>query len=31
MALNAEGIPSKRGGKWHPQTVARIVSRTSAV
>ncbi len=29
-ALNAEGIPSKRGGKWHPQTVARIVSRTSA-
>jgi DNA invertase Pin-like site-specific DNA recombinase len=26
-ALNAEGIPSKRGGKWHPQTVARVLGR----
>lgn len=24
--LNSEGIPSKRGGKWHPTTVARILS-----
>ncbi|MEU5844604.1 recombinase family protein [Rhodococcus sp. NPDC047139] len=23
--LNAAGIPSKRGGKWHPTTVARLV------
>lgn len=25
--LNSEGHPSKRGGLWHPQTVARIVKR----
>lgn len=24
--LNEEGIPAKRGGKWHPTTVARILS-----
>ncbi|WP_461712379.1 recombinase family protein [Streptomyces sp. DSM 41013] len=24
--LNAAGIPSKRGGKWHPTTVARLLS-----
>jgi DNA invertase Pin-like site-specific DNA recombinase len=24
--LNERGIPSKRGGKWHPTTVARILS-----
>lgn len=23
---NAEGLPSKRGGKWHPTTVARVLS-----
>jgi DNA invertase Pin-like site-specific DNA recombinase len=23
--LNAEGVPSKRGGRWHPQTVARVL------
>ena len=23
--LNAEGVPSKRGGKWHPQTVGRVL------
>lgn len=23
---NAEGLPSKRGGKWHPTTVARLLS-----
>ncbi|MFD0151139.1 hypothetical protein ACFVID_17375 [Streptomyces sp. NPDC127132] len=23
--LNEEGWPSKRGGKWHPTTVARII------
>lgn len=22
--LNGEGVPSKRGGLWHPQTVARV-------
>ncbi|WP_333763517.1 recombinase family protein [Streptomyces sp. IBSBF 2390] len=22
--LNSAGIPSKRGGKWHPTTVARL-------
>jgi DNA invertase Pin-like site-specific DNA recombinase len=29
--LNAEGVPSKRGGKWHPQTVARVLDRAPAV
>jgi DNA invertase Pin-like site-specific DNA recombinase len=24
--LNEQGIPSKRGGKWHPTTVARLLS-----
>lgn len=24
--LNEEGVPAKRGGKWHPTTVARILS-----
>lgn len=24
--LNQQGIPSKRGGKWHPTTVARLLS-----
>jgi DNA invertase Pin-like site-specific DNA recombinase len=23
---NAQGLPSKRGGKWHPTTVARVLS-----
>jgi DNA invertase Pin-like site-specific DNA recombinase len=23
---NAEGLPSKRGGRWHPATVARVLS-----
>lgn len=23
---NAEGLPSKRGGRWHPTTVARLLS-----
>jgi DNA invertase Pin-like site-specific DNA recombinase len=26
--LNAERIPAKRGGPWHPTTVARVVQRT---
>jgi DNA invertase Pin-like site-specific DNA recombinase len=25
--LNAEGLKSKRGGSWHPQTVARVLER----
>lgn len=25
--LNAEGLKSKRGGTWHPQTVARVLER----
>lgn len=24
--LNEQGVPSKRGGKWHPTTVARLLS-----
>ena len=24
--LNEQGIPSKRGGRWHPTTVARLLS-----
>lgn len=24
--LNSQGIPSKRGGRWHPTTVARVVN-----
>jgi hypothetical protein len=24
--LNEQGIPSKRGGKWHPTTVARLLN-----
>ena len=27
--LNAEQIPAKRGGAWHPTTVARVLRRTS--
>jgi hypothetical protein len=26
-ALNAEGVPAKRGGQWHPTTVARVLGR----
>jgi DNA invertase Pin-like site-specific DNA recombinase len=25
--LNAEGLTSKRGGAWHPQTVSRVLAR----
>jgi hypothetical protein len=25
---NDAGIPSKRGGRWHPQTVARTITST---
>ena len=27
--LNAEQVPAKRGGAWHPTTVARVLQRTS--
>jgi DNA invertase Pin-like site-specific DNA recombinase len=27
--LNAEQIPAKRGGRWHPTTVARVLRRTA--
>lgn len=27
--LNAEQIPAKRGGAWHPTTVARVLRRTT--
>jgi DNA invertase Pin-like site-specific DNA recombinase len=26
--LNAEQVPAKRGGHWHPTTVARVLRRT---
>lgn len=26
-ALNLEGVPSKRGGRWHPMTVSRVLAR----
>lgn len=29
--MTAEGIPTKRGGAWHPQTVSRIIKRAEAV
>jgi DNA invertase Pin-like site-specific DNA recombinase len=29
-ALNARGIPTARGGSWHPATVARIKARAAA-
>lgn len=29
-ALNARGIPTPRGGKWHASTVSRIVKRLSS-
>ncbi|MEZ5231293.1 MAG: recombinase family protein [Acidimicrobiales bacterium] len=29
-ALNADGIPSKRGGEWYPATVARVLDRARA-
>ena len=25
--LNSEGVPTKRGGRWHPSTVTYIVGR----
>ncbi len=28
-ALNARGIQTPRGGRWHPQTVARIIGRAT--
>ncbi len=28
--LNADGIPSRRGGQWHPTQVGRIAERTTA-
>jgi DNA invertase Pin-like site-specific DNA recombinase len=28
--LNDEGLRSKRGGEWHPQTVSRVLGRLSA-
>jgi DNA invertase Pin-like site-specific DNA recombinase len=28
--LNAAGVPSKRRGAWHPQTVARVLARLAA-
>ena len=27
--LNGEQVPAKRGGTWHPTTVARVLRRTS--
>ncbi len=27
-ALEAEGLRTKRGGRWHPHTVARVLDRT---
>jgi len=27
--LNAGQVPAKRGGAWHPTTVARVLRRTS--
>lgn len=29
-ALNSEGVPSKRGGPWHTETVRRILRRVDA-
>jgi DNA invertase Pin-like site-specific DNA recombinase len=26
--LNAEQVPAKRGGRWHPTTVAGVLQRT---
>jgi DNA invertase Pin-like site-specific DNA recombinase len=26
-ALNARGIPTQRGGRWHPQSVANVLAR----
>lgn len=28
--LNTEGLPAKRGGRWHQQTVARVLDRESS-
>ena len=28
VTLKAEGITAKRGGDWHPQTIARVLART---
>jgi DNA invertase Pin-like site-specific DNA recombinase len=28
--LNADGVPAKRGGRWHPTTVARVLGRAGA-
>lgn len=27
--LHEEGNPAKRGGRWHPQTVSRVLHRTN--
>ncbi len=27
--LNSDGVPSKRGGKWHPTTVVRVLNRAT--
>jgi Recombinase len=27
--LNAEGVPTKRGGRWHPTTVSRVLSEAA--
>lgn len=29
QVLHVEGIPSKRGGGWHPQTVSRVLKRAA--
>jgi len=29
--LNAEGIPSKTGGKWHPRTIGRMLSNRAYI
>jgi DNA invertase Pin-like site-specific DNA recombinase len=28
--LDAEGRPAKRGGKWHPQTIVRVLERATS-
>jgi DNA invertase Pin-like site-specific DNA recombinase len=30
-ALNARGVPAPRGGRWHPTSVQRLLSRLAAV
>ena len=29
--LNAEGAPAKRGGRWHPTTIARVLGRGASL